>query len=139
MKKKLLFLCTGNSCRSQMAEGFAKKYLGNYNITSGGTKPEVINPYAIQVMSQMGIDISNNKSKKINNDAFNSFDLIITLCGDAKDKCPVIPKDKHIHWGIEDPANYNGNNKELIKKYSKIRDIIIDKIKLLKVELDQQK
>ena len=89
-----------------MAEGFAKKYLNHFQISSGGTQPEKVNLYAIKVMQNIGIDISNHKSKKINNDEFNSFDLIITLCGDARDKCPIISKSKHIHWNIEDPAKY---------------------------------
>tara|TARA_Y100000590_G_scaffold319938_1_gene362134 strand:- start:130 stop:498 length:369 start_codon:yes stop_codon:yes gene_type:complete len=122
-----------------MAEGFAKNYLQNYHIESGGTNPEKVNPYAIKVMNNIGIDISSHKSKKINDNDYDNFDLIVTLCGDAKDKCPIIGTDKHIHWGIEDPAKYKGNDKELIKKYSNIRDIIIDKIKLLKTELNNQK
>ena len=138
IKKKLLFICTGNSCRSQIAEGFAKNHLEKYQVSSGGTNPETVNPYAIKVMNKIGINISNHKSKKINDDEFNSFDLIITLCGNAKDQCPVISSNKHIHWGITDPAKYKGNDEELIIKYSKIRDIIIGKIKLLKSELDKQ-
>ena len=120
-----------------MAEGFAKSYFKEYIISSGGTHPEKVNPYAIKVMSDLGIDISNNKSKKIDKDQFESFSLVITLCGDAKDKCPIISKGKHIHWDIKDPAKYKGNNEELINKYSAIRDIIIDKIKLLKPELEK--
>jgi len=122
-----------------MAEGFAKKYLKNYEISSGGTNPEPVNPYAIKVMNEIGINISNHKSKKINDNDYNRFDLIVTLCGDAKDNCPIIGTSKHIHWDIEDPAKYKGKDKELIKKYSKIRDIIVDKIKLLKIELNNQK
>ena len=120
-----------------MAEGFARGHLNYFQVSSGGTHPEMVNSYAIKVMNKIGVDISNHQSKKINDDEFNSFDLIITLCGDAKDKCPVI-SSKHIHWGIEDPAKYKGNDEELIIKYSKIRDIIIDKIKLLKAELGKQ-
>ena len=121
-----------------MAEGFAKQHLNHFQISSAGTQPETVNPFAIKVMKNIGINISHHQSKKINNDEFNSFDLIITLCGDARDKCPIISKSKHIHWNIEDPAKYQGNNEELILKYSKIRDIILDKIKLLKIELDKQ-
>ena len=119
-----------------MAEGFAKSYLKECLVSSGGTHPEKVNPYAIKVMSNIGIDISNNISKKINKDQFESFNLVITLCGDAKDKCPTIPIGKHIHWDIKDPAKYKGNDEELISKYSEIRDIIINKIKLLKITLD---
>jgi len=122
-----------------MAEGFAKNYLKDYEISSGGTAPEPVNPYAIKVMNEIGIDISSHKSKKINDNDYNRFDLIVTLCGGAKDNCPIIGASKHIHWDIEDPAKYKGKDKELIKKYSKIRDIIVDKIKLLKIELNNQK
>ena len=137
MEKKILFLCTGNSCRSQMAEGFAKNYLKNYKISSAGIFPEPLNPYAIKVMQQIDIDISDYKSKKIDKNNFNKYDLIITLCGDAKDKCPVISKSKHIHWDIDDPSKYKDNNKNLIIKYSKIRDIIITRVKLLTIELTE--
>jgi len=122
-----------------MAEGFAKSHLKECLVSSGGTHPETVNSYAIKVMSNIGIDISNNISKKINKDQFQSFNLVITLCGDAKDKCPVISIGEHIHWDIKDPAKYKGNDEELISKYSEIRDIIIDNIKLLKITLDENK
>ena len=98
-KKNILFLCTGNSCRSQIAEGFAKKYLSNYNISSAGTEAHGMNPNTIKTMNEIGIDISNQISEKINQEDLNNYDLIITLCGDAKDKCPTFKKEiKHIHW-----------------------------------------
>ena len=122
-----------------MAEGFAKSHLKEYIISSGGTHPEKVNPYAIKVMSNIGINISNHASKKINKDQFELFDLVITLCSDAKDKCPVISIGEHIHWDIKDPAKYKGNDEELISKYSEIRDIIINNIKLLKITLDENK
>ena len=132
-----MFLCTGNSCRSQMAEGFAKFYLKKYIISSAGTNPEKINQSAIKVMEKIGIDMSSHYSKKINNDELSKFDLIITLCGDAKDNCPIISDNKHIHWEIEDPAKYKEDKEGSIKKYSMIRDLIIDKIKLLKNDLEK--
>tara|TARA_B110000263_G_scaffold169129_1_gene147318 strand:+ start:1787 stop:2203 length:417 start_codon:yes stop_codon:yes gene_type:complete len=136
MKKKLLFLCTGNSCRSQMAEGLGKKYLDNYIVRSAGTCPEEVNSNAINSMKEIGIDISNNKSKKIDMDKLNNFDLVITLCGDAKDKCPVINLDKHIHWNISDPAKFKGSFEKVRLKYSEIRNIIYNNIKLLKDKLN---
>ena len=133
MKKKLLFLCTGNSCRSQIAEGFGKTYLTKYNISSAGTKAHGINPNTIKTMENIGIDISNQVSKIINLSELNKFDLIITLCGDAKDKCLSLNKNiKHMHWNIKDPANFNGNNEQISKEFSKIRDEIFDKIKSFK-------
>ena len=130
--KKILFLCTGNSCRSQIAEGFAKKYLSNYNISSAGTEAHGMNPNTIKTMYEIGIDISNQTSKKINLNDLNNYDLIITLCGDAKDKCPTFKKEiKHIHWDLSDPANIIGNDAEILKGYAKVRDQILTEIKLL--------
>ena len=133
MKKKILFLCTGNSCRSQIAEGFGKTYLTKYNISSAGTKAHGINPNTIKTMDNIGIDISNQVSNRINLSELNKFDLIITLCGDAKDKCLSLNKNiKHIHWDIKDPAKSIGNSEQISKNFSKIRDEIFDKIKSFK-------
>ncbi len=132
-KKSILFLCTGNSCRSQIAEGFGKRYLTNYSISSAGTEAHGMNPDAIKTMEDIGIDISNQKSEKINLSDLNSFDLIITLCGDANDKCLTFDKNiKHIHWDIKDPAKLIGNSTQISKGFSKIRDEILEKIKKIK-------
>jgi len=132
-KKSLLFLCTGNSCRSQIAEGFGEKYLTDYKISSAGTESHGINPHAIKIMKDIGIDISNQKSTKINLPDLNSFDLIITLCGDAHDKCLSFDENiKHIHWDIKDPAKLLGNDEQISKGFSKIRDEILEKIKSFK-------
>jgi len=121
-----------------MAEGLAKKYFQNYKIYSAGTKPDPINQNAISVMNSINIDISNNYSKKIDTKKLNYYDIIITLCGDAKENCPIIsPNVKHIHWGIEDPAKFSGTNDEVVQKFSEIRDIIFDKIKLLQISLEK--
>ena len=121
-----------------MAEGLAKIHLENFNIASAGTKPDPINKNAIAAMNDLGIDISNNYSKKIEDGQINQYGIIITLCGDAKDNCPVIDSNaKHIHWGIEDPAKYSGSNDEVLQKFSEIRDIIFEKIKLLKVSIEK--
>jgi len=121
-----------------MAEGLAKMHLENFSISSAGTKPDPINENAIAAMNDFGIDISNNYSKKIEDDQINQYGIIITLCGDAKDNCPVIDSNvKHIHWGIEDPAKYSGSNDEVLQKFSEIRDIIFEKIKLLKVSIEK--
>ena len=92
--KRVLFLCTGNSCRSQIAEGLARKYLNNYTIESAGTNPETVNPIAIEVMREIDIDLSNHYSKSITDEQMKSFDIVITLCGDAKDKCLNIIKKR---------------------------------------------
>ena len=121
-----------------MAEGLAKMHLEDFSIASAGTQPDPINENAIAAMNDFGIDISNNYSKKIEDDQINQYGIIITLCGDAKDNCPVIDSNvKHIHWGIEDPAKYSGSNDEVLQKFSEIRDIIFEKIKLLKVSIEK--
>jgi len=130
MKKKLLFLCTGNSCRSQMAEGIANKLLPkDIIVKSAGTEAQGVNTNAIKVMADISIPISHHKSKKINPEDLDDFDLVITLCGDARDKCPIFKsKSQHIHWGIEDPAVFIGDKDETYMKYEEVRDMIFDKI-----------
>ena len=119
-----------------MAEGLAKNHFHDYKIYSAGTNPDPINQDVITVMKNINIDISQNYSKKINIEDLNKYNLIITLCGDAKDNCPIFQSDtKHIHWDIEDPAKFSGTDDEKLEKFSKIRDIIFKKIKLLKINL----
>jgi arsenate reductase (thioredoxin) len=120
-----------------MAEGIASKYLKEHFISSAGTLPEPVNPNAIISMKGIGIDISNNKSKKIDLDQLNNFDLVITLCGDAKDKCPVINSKKHIHWDISDPAKFKGTKDQIITEFSRVRDMIHEHIILLKDQLNK--
>ena len=117
-----------------MAEGIASKNLKNYLITSAGTLPQPVNPNAINSMKEIGIDISKNQSKKIDMDKLETFDLIITLCGDAKDNCLNLSqyKDKHIHWDIPDPANFKGNETDTKQKYSEVRELILKKIETFK-------
>jgi len=95
------FLCTGNSCRSQIAEGFEKRYLPDWNIQSAGTEAHGLNPIAVKVMAEVGIDISHQTSDIIDQDILNNATLVVTLCGDAADKCPVTPLHvKREHWGV---------------------------------------
>ena len=137
MIKKLLFLCTGNSCRSQMAEGFGKKILSkNLHIESAGTEAHGLNPYTVKTMNEIGINISHHQSKKININDIEKFDLVITLCGDAKDKCPIIDKNKHLHWDIPDPANFKGNETDTKQKYAEVRESILKKIKTFKNQIE---
>jgi len=118
-----------------MAEGFAKKILPQkIDIKSARTEAHGLNPYTVHTMNEVGIDISHHKSKKINNDEIEKFDLVITLCGDAKDKCPTLIVNKHIHWDIPDPANFKGNESDTKQKYSEVRELILDKIKIFKRE-----
>ena len=125
--KKIYFLCTGNSCRSQMAEGYGHKFLSDseFEVRSAGIETHGLNPRAVKVMSEDGIDISKQTSDLIDLDYFNHADLIITLCGDAKDKCPRIPKGvEHIHWDLKDPAQATGSEEEIISEFRKTRNII---------------
>ena len=129
--RKIYFLCTGNSCRSQIAEGYGKAILptDEFEIKSAGIEQHGLNHRAVQVMAEEGIDISTQTSDLIDMDYFNQADLIITLCGDAKDKCPVIPKGiKHVHWDLEDPAKATGTEEEIINKFREIRDDIKSRV-----------
>ncbi|MEH7453521.1 arsenate reductase (thioredoxin) [Gottfriedia acidiceleris] len=105
-KKTIYFLCTGNSCRSQMAEAWGKQYLGNgWNVLSAGIEAHGVNPNAIKAMDEVGIDIRNQTSDVIDNDILNNAGLVVTLCGHANDVCPVTPPQvKRVHWGFDDPA-----------------------------------
>lgn len=125
-QKGILFLCTGNSCRSQMAEGFAKKMLlKNMKIFSAGLEPKGVHPMAIKVMQEVGIDISQQKSKNISEIPLDKINMVITLCGDAAERCPIFPgKVKKIHWELEDPAKAQGSQEEIIKIFQKVRDKI---------------
>ena len=116
-----------------MAEGFAKnKSNFNYKIYSAGVEAHGLNSTAIKVMSELGIDISNQQSKSISEDELSQYDIIITLCGSAKDRCPILSKQmNHTHWDLEDPAKARGREKEILDIYRKIRDQIQDKINLL--------
>ncbi len=126
LQKGILFLCTGNSCRSQMAEGFAKKMLPkNMEIFSAGLEPKGVHPMAIKVMQEVGIDISQQRSKNISEVPIDKIDLVVTLCGDAAERCPIFPgKVKRIHWELEDPAKAQGSQEEIIKIFRKVREII---------------
>jgi len=130
-KKTIYFLCTGNSCRSQMAEGFAKKYLGDdWEVKSAGIEAHGVNLNAVKVMEQAGIDISDQKSEVINIDILNQADLAVTLCGDAADKCPTTPPEvKREHWGFDDPAKAEGTEKEVWQVFQRVRDEIGERIK----------
>lgn len=130
-KKSIYFLCTGNSCRSQMAEGWAKKYLGNdWEVRSAGIEAHGLNPNAIKAMNEVGLDISNQRSETIDVEFLNKATLAVTLCGDAKDRCPVTPPHvKREHWGFDDPAKAEGTEEEVWKVFQRVRDEIGERIK----------
>lgn len=130
-KKTIVFLCTGNSCRSQMVEGWAKKYLGNeWEVYSAGIEAHGLNPKAVQAMNEAGIDISGQTSDIIDPQLLNNADLVITLCGDAADKCPATPpKVKREHWGFDDPAKAQGTEEEKWAVFQRVRDQVGERIK----------
>lgn len=125
-QKGILLLCTGNSCRSQMAEGFAKKMFSkDLKIFSAGIEPKRIHPIAVKVMQEVGIDISKQESKNISEIPIGEINIVITLCGDAAERCPIFPgKVKKIHWALEDPAKAQGSEEEIFQVFGKVRDKI---------------
>ena len=129
---KIMFLCTGNSCRSQMAEGLARE-LGKGKITaySAGLNPHGVNPKAIAVMKEIGIDISSQQSKSIDPELLQQMDIIITLCDNAAESCPLTPPNiKRLHWSLKDPAKAIGTEEEIMNEFRRVRDEITERIKL---------
>ena len=124
---KILILCTGNSCRSQMAEGFLKSFDSRLEVFSAGTKPAPrVNPYTIQVMNELDIDISQNKPKNVDEFLTQEFDYVITVCDSAKESCPIFSGkvSQRLHIGFEDPADAQGTTDEILFEYRRIRDQI---------------
>ena len=127
MYKKILILCTGNSCRSQMAEGFLKAFDEMLEVYSAGTKPShEVHPKAIQVMQEVGIDLTKNKPESVNKYLNQEFDYVITVCGGAKESCPAFTGKvkSRLHIGFEDPADATGTTDEILAEFRKIRDEI---------------
>ena len=126
-KKRVLILCTGNSCRSQMAEGFLKSFDDKLEVHSAGTIPAAqIHPKAVLVMLEMGIDLRNNYPKNIEQFLNQSFDYVITVCDHARETCPVfLGKVAHrMHIGFEDPAGASGSDTDVLTVFRKVRDEI---------------
>lgn len=124
---RILILCTGNSCRSQMAEGFLKSFDSQYTVESAGTEPAAqVNPNAVKVMAEVGIDISQNKPKLVDQFINQEWDYVITVCDNAKETCPAfLGKVKHrLHIGFEDPAEAKGSPDEVMAVFRKVRDEI---------------
>lgn len=130
-KPLIYFLCTGNSCRSQIADGFLKA-LGNdkYEVKSAGLEAHGLNPRAVQVMKEAGVDISTHTSDVIDPEILNRADYVITLCGHADEHCPAISNPNVVkwHWGFEDPAKATGTEEEIMAKFREVRDSIKNRI-----------
>lgn len=125
MKKSVLFICTHNSARSQMAEGFLRHLYGDrYEVASAGTIASRVNEYAIKVMKEVGIDISNHRSKSVEEFKGRNFDYVITVCDHAKETCPFFPGKVHIHKNFEDPAAATGTDEKKLMVFRKVRDEI---------------
>lgn len=123
---KVMFVCTGNSARSQMAEGFARHVgEGRVEACSAGMKPSRPNPIAVAAMQEKGIDISHQQSKAFDESLARRMDVVVTVCGNADQRCPVLPTEvKKLHWPLEDPAAVKGTEAEILAKFREIRDQI---------------
>jgi arsenate reductase len=131
MKRKVLFLCTGNSCRSQMAEGFLRSLAADrFQAYSAGINPVGLNPNAVRVMEEKGIDISGQASKSVTSFLGQHFPFIITVCDNAREQCPIFPGPaKRLHWGLEDPAHATGAEEARLAVFRRVRDEIEDHIR----------
>ena len=132
-KPRILVVCTGNSARSQMAEGLFRHYLGDrYDVQSAGTKPTQVRPEALAVMREIGIDISGQWSKSVDQFVGQEFRYVITVCDNANESCPVFPgKAQRIHWSVEDPAAAQGSEEERRAAFRRIREQIADRVRAL--------
>ena len=130
MKKKIIFICTGNSCRSQMAEGLMRDAVGeNFDVLSAGSNPSKVHPAAIKVMNEWGIDIQNQKSKNVNNYLEKNIEIVVTVCEKANQVCPSFPNGRtRIHWNIKDPFHSWNSEEQDLAPYRITRNEIKKKI-----------
>jgi len=126
MKKKVLFICTHNSARSQMAEGLLRSLAGDrYEVFSAGTEPGAVHPYAVRVMAEIGVDISLHRSKSVDEFAGHPIDMLITVCDHAKESCPIFPGGaQKIHQSFQDPSVLTGSEEDILTGFRHIRDKI---------------
>lgn len=129
MKERVLFVCTNNACRSQIAEGIVNHFLADrIEAFSAGTRPTSVHPRAIQVMKEIGIDISSQHSKSMEEFADQHFDYVITLCGGANEECPLFFGGvRKMHMGFDDPAGSEGTEEEIVAAFRRIRDDMKEK------------
>lgn len=130
MRPKVLFLCTGNSARSQMAEGYLHHAAaGRFEAMSAGVEPKGLNPLAIEVMREIGIDISRQTSKDVVTLLGQHIPYVVTVCDNAKERCPILPgAGKFLHWSFADPAAVEGTRDERLAAFRRVRDQIIANI-----------
>jgi arsenate reductase len=129
--KRVLFLCTGNSCRSQMAEGWLRHLAGGrFEVASAGTRPAQLHPDAVLVMREAGVDISGQRSKNLSELLQQQFDFVITVCDSAKEACPYFPGNvQRLHWSFPDPAAATGIHKQRLAVFREVRDHIGERIR----------
>ena len=133
-KTRVLFLCTGNSARSQMAEAFLKKYAGDrFEVHSAGLEPKGINPYTVRVMEEIGISLEGQRSKDLREYLGNThFGFFITVCGHAEQNCPrtfLLSAGRHYHWDLEDPAAFEGSEEKILAKFREVRDQVDQRVR----------
>jgi arsenate reductase (thioredoxin) len=131
-RKRVLILCTGNSARSQMAEGLLRHLAGDrFEVASAGVSPTHVRPEAITAMREIGIDISDHHSKSVDEFSDQEFDYVITVCDNANEQCPVFPgKTERIHWSFEDPAAAEGEENARLDVYRRVRDEILQRLRV---------
>lgn len=130
MKVRVLFLCTGNSARSQMAEGYLQHVAGDeFDAMSAGVEPTALNPLAVEVMDEIGIDISRQRSKDVTSLLGQAIPYVVTVCDNARERCPIFPRTyKFLHWSFADPAAATGSREEKLAVFRRVRDEIITRI-----------
>lgn len=138
-KKRVLILCTGNSARSQMAEGLLRHDAGNnFEVVSAGVEPSRVRPEAIEVMNEIGIDISGHRSKSVDEFSVCDFDYVITVCDNANERCPVFPgRTQRIHWSFDDPAAVEGDSNTRLDTFRRIRDEIRHRLQLFAASISR--
>ncbi len=139
MKTSVLFLCTGNSARSQMAEGLLRHFAGDrYEVFSAGTQPVGLNPLAVEAMREIGADISAQRSKRVSEFDGVPVSAVVTVCDRARESCPIFPMaGKTVHWSFDDPAAAQGSHEEKLAEFRRVRDLIAGRIRTEFVETPQ--
>lgn len=140
MKKRILFLCTHNSARSQMAEGLLRKMAGDrFEGFSAGTERTRVQPLAIEAMREVGIDITDHRSKTLDEFAGQNFDYVITVCDRANESCPIFPgTTERIHWSFDDPTAVTGTEEQKLRAFRTVRDAIQQRLRMFLIIADKQ-
>ncbi len=138
-RRRVLILCTGNSARSQMAEGLLRQMAGNvYEVASAGVSPSRVRPEAIEAMREINIDISHHRSKSVDEFTSQNIDYVITVCDNAREHCPIFPSEaKQIHWSFDDPAAAEGDEAARLAVFRRVRDEISERLKAFVMETNQ--